>query len=660
MSGAAWRRLKALITVTIVLALGGCTSPCEYLRNGFKVGPNLGVPAGATAPGWIDQSDVRVRGDCVELNQWWTLFQDPTLDRLIANASSQNLTLREAGFRVLEARAQLGISRGELFPQSQSAFGAYQRGAASTVSNYSPGISEQFFDQWNFGFNLNWELDFWGRFRRAITAAERSLDASCANYNDVLVTLLGDVASNYVQVRTLQQRIEFANQNVERWRNDAGKAEHRRKVGIRGLDPVDVPQAHSNLAQAEAQIPQLRMAVRQACNRLCVLLGIPTCDLERELGVGPIPTAPSVIAIGIPAELLTRRPDVRRAQHMAEVQAERIGIAETDLYPIFAITGTLGWNSENLPELFTSGALNSSVGPAFQWNILNYGRIRNNMRVQDAKFWQLVYSYQNTVLRANAEVEDGLAMFLRAQERTRLLDTSVDAAKQAAGIMSERYEKQAERGPHLDYTRVVQTKQDLAHQQDLLAQSCGEIAQGLIQVYRALGGGWQVMSPGSEPRAAGPAPAGPLPQGPGPASSPEAPKPPTPPVPIPSPPDAAKSPLPPAARASSSGVAKAPLPPAARTSRADVAKAPCPPAPARPSPQVPKAPFPPTPRASSVVAKAPLPPAARTAPADVAKAPDPPAPAAPSPDTPMAPFPPAPTTSGSASVFVAGLNRLER
>ena len=214
-----------------------------------------------------------------------------------------------------------------------------------------PAFSQQFFDQWNFGFNLSWELDLWGRLRRAVTAAERTLDASCANYDDVLVTLLGDVASNYVQLRTLQDRIRLATENVKLQADIVHAAERRFKVGSIRARAVDAPQARSVLAQTEAQIPQLNMELRQACDRLCVLMGVPPADLERQLGFAPIPTAPTAVAVGIPADLLRRRPDVRRAQHEALAQGERIGIAEAELYPAFFINGTLGYSAQNLPQI---------------------------------------------------------------------------------------------------------------------------------------------------------------------------------------------------------------------------------------------------------------------------------------------------------------------
>ncbi len=497
MSRAAWLRISIIVLAMAVLSTSGCTSLSSYVRNGFKVGPNPCVPKGPTARRWIDDADIRVRADSVDIHQWWTVFQDPTLDSLVAEASSQNLSLREASFRVLEARAQLGISQGNLFPQTQGAYGSFQRIGASQVASDWPGT--QFFDRWNAGFNLSWELDFWGRMRRAILAAEDTLEASAANYDQVLVTLLGDVATNYVQIRTIQERIELVRSNADLQRRILTIADRRFKAGKKNA--LDSHQARSTLAQTESQIPALKIELRQACNRLCILLGIPPRDIEQEFGPGPIPSAPSTVVIGIPAELLRRRPDVRRAELQAASQGQQIGIAEAQLYPMFSINGSLGYQANDFPDLFTSPALNSSIGPQFQWSILNYGRIRNNMRAQDAKFWALVAVYQNTVLKANAEVEDGLVAFLRSQERAQLLDHSVTSDQKAVDIVFKEYRVGAS-----DFNRVALIEQNLVQQQDLQAKSHGDIALGLIQVYRALGGGWQ-MPPQSRRQS----PAAPLP-----------------------------------------------------------------------------------------------------------------------------------------------------
>ena len=222
------------------------------------------------------------------------------------------------------------------------------------------------------------------------------MQASVANYNAVLVTLLGDVASNYVQVRTLEKRLELVRANVELQRGVLNIARRRFEVGR--TNELDVSQARSNLAQTEAQAPQFEMEARQACDRLCVLLGIAAIDLQQELGGGPIPTAPTVVAVGMPADLLRRRPDVQRAERLAAAQGEQIGIAEAALYPAFAINGVLGYQAANVPQLLTSPSLNSSVGPSFQWNLLNYGRIVNNVRFQDATFQELLTVYQRIVI----------------------------------------------------------------------------------------------------------------------------------------------------------------------------------------------------------------------------------------------------------------------
>src|SRR3972149_2775262 len=344
--------LGLLAAGTLLVSFIGCTSPVEYFRNGFKVGPNYCPPPAPVAKHWIDSTDERVRSVSGDICQWWTVFDDPVLNRLVVCAYMQNLSLREAGLRVLQARALLGIATGELFPQSQSASGSYRRS----------GSNQLFSDQWNFGFSLAWELDFWGRFRRAVLAAEDQLDSSVASYDDVLVTLLSDVASNYVRIRTDQERIKLLRENVIVQTQISGLTVERFKRGYTGITDLDIEQSKSILKQAEAAIPQLEIDLRQANNRLCILLGMPPADLEALIGAGPIPTSPPEVVVGIPADLLRRRPDVRRAERDAAAQAESIGIAEADLYPAFSISGSLGYSANNFPDLFTSQALTGSVG----------------------------------------------------------------------------------------------------------------------------------------------------------------------------------------------------------------------------------------------------------------------------------------------------------
>ena len=356
---------------------------------------------------------MRVRQQCDDLSKWWAVFKDPVLDSLICYAYRQNLSLRVAGCRVLEARAQMAIDVGNLFPQTQTMTGDHTNNVLSreTANPLSTGL-KRWYGQWDYGFNLSWEIDFWGRLRRAIESDAATLDASVENYDDVLVTLLGDVATNYVTYRTTEQRIRYARENVALQRKTLQIVEGQLKAGIVG--ELDVDQARSTLEQTEAGIPELEIALRQAANQLCILLGLPPQDLQARLGPGPIPTAPPEVAVGIPADLLRRRPDVRRAERQAAAQSAQIGIAEAEFYPHIAINGTIGYSAENFKNLFQEPALAGSVGPSFTWNILNYGRLVNNVRLQDSRFQELVATYQNTVLSAGQDVENGLVTFLRS------------------------------------------------------------------------------------------------------------------------------------------------------------------------------------------------------------------------------------------------------
>jgi NodT family efflux transporter outer membrane factor (OMF) lipoprotein len=286
---------------------------------------------------------------------------------------------------------------------------------------------------------------------------------------------------------------------------------------------LDLAQAKSTLEQTQATIPELEITRRQYNNQLCVLLGIPPEELQAKLGPGPIPTAPLEAAVGIPADLLRRRPDVRKAERQAAAQSAQIGIAEAEFYPHIYINGTWQYSAEFFKNLWTQQALNGSIGPTFTWNILNYGRILNNVRFQQASFQEMVAAYQNSVLSAAQEVENGLVTFLQAQQRTKFQADSVKDAQEAVQIAVGQYQAGT-----VDFTRVTQLELNLVTQQDTLAQAQGEIVTGLIQVYKALGGGWQIRETGCDLHSAdkaGPAPSRPadLPAPrpvPGPASGP--------------------------------------------------------------------------------------------------------------------------------------------
>jgi NodT family efflux transporter outer membrane factor (OMF) lipoprotein len=485
----------------IAFCLTGCTPMSEYVRNGFKVGPDYCKPAAPVAQHWIDESDKRIRSDGEGLNQWWIVFNDPVLDNLIQCAYRQNLTLREAGFRVLQARALRGVAVGELFPQKQTLDGGYTReGLSEKVAN-RVGTPDRWFNQWSLGFGMGWELDFWGRFRRAVEAADAELDASVENYDDVLVTLLADVGTNYVEIRTLERRLELARGLVQLFQKTLEIPEAQFKAGDKDRIPYDM--AKANLGQAQALVPQLETSQRQTVNRLCVLLGMPPQDLQQELdrkqvpkpssdaqeefNMWPIPRPPREVVVGIPADLLRRRPDVRRAERLAAAQSERIGIAQSDFYPQMSITGSLGWSSKELKTLFDEQAFRGSIGPEFRWNILNYGRIVNNVRYQDARFRELVTQYQATVLKAAGEAENALVSFVKSQERAKAMCVTAACWRDGTKLLAAQY-----RPGQIDFLPLSYFEQNLLEQQDRATQAQGDIPLALIEVYRALGGGWQI------------------------------------------------------------------------------------------------------------------------------------------------------------------------
>ena len=480
-----FRALRLAAMLATVFA--GCTGPAEYIANGFKVGPNYQRPPAPVAPHWIDENDSRVRSTEGDDSHWWTVFNDPKLNDLVQVAYQQNLSVREAAFRVLQNRALLSGAIGNLFPQTQTTSGQFERINLSREVANRQAAPQVYYNQWNYGFSLAWELDFWGRFRRAIEAANDQLDASVENYDDVLVTLIGDVATAYVQIRTVQLQIAYARQTLALQRQSLEIATAKFKGGQ--TSAIDVDQGQSDVSATEALIEQQLIPLRQTANRLCVLLGMPAENILAMLGDLPIPAVPTDVVVGIPADLLRRRPDVRKAERLAAAQNAEIGVAIAALYPQISIGGDLGWEAQNFKDLFGGHAFQGAVGPSFNWAILNYGRLLSNIRSQDAEFQVLVTQYQNTVLKAGQEVEDGLITFLRAryavEDQTESVRTQNEALKESIA--------QYKNGL-VDYNRVIVIQEKLVDRQQNLAVAMGQSAQGLIQVYRALGGGWQIRS----------------------------------------------------------------------------------------------------------------------------------------------------------------------
>lgn len=467
-----------VLTLCASLCVVGCRTSCEqWWRNGYKVGPNYCKPGAAVARDWIDADDKRLLRQPVDHVAWWDdAFQDPVLNQLVSEAYRQNLTLRQAGARIAEARALRRITVGNLFPQQQD-FGAQYS------HNLRTGRGDRHFSVWSGQFNLAWELDFWGRFRRAVEASDADLDASVFDYGDVVVTLVADVASTYIDYRTLQTQIELVQSNVVNQRRTYRLAETRFRE--EDISEIDVLQAESNLAQTEAFVPQLELALRQTQNQLCILLGIPPEDLSARLGEGKIPDVETKVAVGIPAELLFRRPDVRRAERQLAAQSALIGVAESDFYPHIALRGTVGRSANQFKELFEPGSGFGSVGPTLRWDFLNYGRLLGSVELQDARYRELLAAYREAVLFANLEAENAITEFLKSQET---LEKQLVAA-QAADKTNEKIILQLEEG-EVDYNRVFNVQSFKTQQETSAALAKGDVAQSLISIYRALGGGW--------------------------------------------------------------------------------------------------------------------------------------------------------------------------
>lgn len=483
--------------IAVLASISGCTrfggsSLMDWWRNGFKVGPNYARPAAIIADDWIEAENQHVKTDQVQDVYWWTRLEDPDLDQLVEIASQQNLTLQSTGMRILEARAIRGVSVGMLFPQRQTFGGQYlstlqstnQGLALPTKSDFNLPRNWQNFDGM---FGLGWEIDVWGRFRRNIESATADFEMSVEDYDGILVSLLAEVATNYVQLRTYQQRLIFARSNVAAQQGSLKIATVRFEAGE--TDKLDVTQAESNLESTKALIPELEVGVRHAENAICVLLGMPPQNLDQLIPdrKNPIPFVPSDVTLGTPADLIRRRPDLRAMERAAASASARIGVVASNLYPSFAIDGNIGVSARNWSSLWESNSIGGAFDPRFDWKIFNYGRIMNEIAAQDAVFQQRAVEYQQQILNANKEVEDALISYLKSQEQVKLLLASTKSYKESVRLATLKY-----KAGETDFNQVFLLQSDLTKVQDQLAQAQGAVATSLIGIYRALGSGWQI------------------------------------------------------------------------------------------------------------------------------------------------------------------------
>ena len=471
--------MKTSFQPVIATAVGVLLSACA------AVGPDFEPPDADIEEQWIQPAREGLSTAPIEQEAWWELFQDPVLDALVETARRNNNNLEIAGIRVLEAQAQLGIATGLQYPQVQVAAGE----ATYLSPPDNSGVTSGYW-QLGLGATASWEIDFWGRFRRGIESADAAFLASIAAYDQAQVLLTATVVDLYTVIRATEEQLRISHDNVAIQQRSFDIAQ---VLFENGQDSeLDMQQAQTLLLSTQATVPGLEVALAQARNALSTLLGLPPGSVKDMLAEGSgIPALPDEVAIGIPADMLRRRPDVRQAEYLARAQNARIGLAKADLYPSFSLTGSIGLASNtagdaDFGDLFSSDALTWSVGPSFVWPFLNYGRIKNNVRVQDARLQQALVAYRETVLQAAQEAEDAMASFIGGRKQNRILAQTVASAIRSNELSTLRYSE-----GFSDYERVLNAQQALFQQQQRYITNQGDIVRALIALYKALGGGWQ-------------------------------------------------------------------------------------------------------------------------------------------------------------------------
>ena len=469
--------MKKLTQAIVTLGwLGACT-----------VGPDYEPPQIDLPDDWYTDISRGLDTEEDNLHQWWTTFEDPVLESLIARLARGNLDLEIAYQRIVESRARLGIATGERYPDIDAFGSAFVAQQSERTNPLFGGDTEHVY---RIGADAIWEIDLWGRITRSIEAADASLQATVENYRDVLVILYGEVAFAYFELRALQERIRLAEANVELQQQSVNLTNDRYAAQLASM--LDVQQALLNIGTTRAFVPVLYQRQGEVLHRLAVLLGEHPGALNEELNQEvALPALPEDLAVSVPAELLRQRPDLRRAERELAAQTARIGVATADLYPQFSLFGSISYDglNGNISDSFGAQALAYSFGPQFQWNLFDGGRVQGNIDVQESRAEELLAAYRQTVLLALEEVENALTAYTQELVRRDALAQAVDAAQQSVGLARDLY-----RAGGTDFLNVLDMERSLVAQEDAMAESEGLVVQNLVRVYKALGGGWD---PGS-------------------------------------------------------------------------------------------------------------------------------------------------------------------
>jgi NodT family efflux transporter outer membrane factor (OMF) lipoprotein len=478
------RLVRGTLGVGLAAALltTGCTT----------VGPEYQTPEVAVMSEWMDLDDPQLKTQALADPKWWSnAFSDPVLDRLIEAALAQNLSLRAAGLRVLQAQQILSIAVGNQYPQQQALSGsASYKSLSNNATDHVPLLDDKF-ATYSLGFGLAWEVDFWGRFRRMVQQAAAELDASVADYDDAMVSLISEVAQTYLMIRTYQRLLEISHDNLALQLKGVKFARVRFEAGSTAETGLDVFQLL--FYNTKAKQAGIEMSLQQAKNSLAILLGKLPGEIGDLIGKGgSIPSVSPQIAIGMPQDLIRRRPDIRASERQLAAQGEQIGIAVADLYPQFSLGGGIGTSTNStdgkaIADLFDSDSLSLGFIGSFNWNIFNYDRIQSNIRLQDAVFQEQLVEYRNMVMQVQGEVENSIVAYLKSHQQEDAYRLAEKFAKRATDIAIVQYQE-----GEADYLPVYLNLWFLYMQQNMLASTQGSVATNLVQVYKSLGGGWQV------------------------------------------------------------------------------------------------------------------------------------------------------------------------
>jgi outer membrane protein, multidrug efflux system len=469
---------KFIVAATALVFLAGCAVGPDYVE------PKLAVPAS-----WQEAQQKGIEIRPVAMTRWWTTFNDPLLNSLVERAVKSNFDVRIAEARIREARASRAVVAAGAWP-TVDVSASYRRNRTSenalALGSLAPqggGNVEQ--DLFKTGFDASWEIDIFGGVRRSVEAADATIGASVESRRDVLVTLLGDVAKNYIDLRGFQRRLAVARANLKAQQDTLELTRIRFQAGL--TSDLDVAQAEAQASTTTAQIPTLESALKQAAYSLDLLLGLSPGALWNDLAKETtIPSLPPEVLVGLPSDLLRRRPDIRFAERDLAASTAQIGAAMADLFPKFSLTGAAGLQSISASDWFTGRSRYWSIGPTISWPIFDAGRIRANIEIRNAQQEQALNRYEKTVLAAFGDVEKSLVNYSREQARQRSLADAVAANRRAVEMANELYV----RGLN-DFLNVLDTQRSLYAAENDLAQSEATMAANLVALYKALGGGWE-------------------------------------------------------------------------------------------------------------------------------------------------------------------------